>query len=304
LGGRASPFYSPVVEAPDYVLYDEAGTVVVSTVRQPPTATRQLRAASARGKGLDVNAGGDRYHALPLAEGDRLHLLLLPAPSIVDALGDTVRLILLGLIVLSALALGTTLKGRGGLTALLDVVRGSFSRKLLASVLVARSSRSSCSRSSFAPTSSARRGEPLRLRGGGRRRGTARRRDYQSVGEDDPTIPRLRLNDQALWWLRRVVGQEIHVYENGVLAATSKPELFDSALLQKRLPGEVDRDIVRGGQPFVVRRERLGARSLPVAYARVDEPGGPRDAVIAVPLVIEQRAFSRSVDRWLRCCSC
>jgi len=34
-----------------------------------------------------------------------------------------------------------------------------------------------------------------------------------------------------------------------------------------------------------------------VAYARVDERGGPRDAVIAVPLVIEQRASTRSADR-------
>jgi two-component system nitrogen regulation sensor histidine kinase NtrY len=121
--------------------------------------------------------------------------------------------------------------------------------------------------------------------------------DYQNVGEDDPSVPRLPINDQALWWLRRVVGQEIHVYEDGVLAATSKPELFDSGLLQPRLPGEVDRDVVRGGQPFVVRQERLGALRLPVAYARVDEPRGPRNAVIAVPLVIEQRAFTRSVDR-------
>jgi two-component system nitrogen regulation sensor histidine kinase NtrY len=121
--------------------------------------------------------------------------------------------------------------------------------------------------------------------------------DYQTVGEDDPSIPRLRINDEVLWWLRRVVGQEIHVYEDGVVAATSKPELFDSVLLQKRLPGEVDRDVVRGGQPVVVRSEHLGAIPLPVAYARVDERGGPRDAVIAVPLVIEQRAFTRSVDR-------
>ena len=136
--------------------------------------------------------------------------------------------------------------------------------------------------------------------------GAARRvvEDYLSVGEEDPTIPRLRINDDALWWLRRVVGQEIHVYEDGVLAATSKPELFDSALLRKRLPGEVEREVIEGGRPVIVRQEHLGAIPLPVAYARIDERGGPRDAVIAVPAGRSSRGSSPAPSTdWSRCCS-
>jgi hypothetical protein len=213
-------------------------------------------------------------------------------------LADAVRLLLLCLAILASAALATTVSGPGGADALFDVLRGSFYRRLLATVLVA-SVVPLIGLSFFLRAYIDRRGEASLAESAAALVGAAQRvvEDYQNVGEDDPTIPRLPINDQALWWLRRVVGQEIHVYEDGVLAATSKPELFDSGLLQARLPGEVDRDVVRGGQPFVVRQERLGALRLPVAYARVDEPRGPRNAVIAVPLVIEQRAFTRSVDR-------
>ncbi len=298
LGSTPSRFDDPLAETPDYVLFDEDGRVVVSTVHQPPAATPSLRAAAAAGRREAVDSGDVRYRALPLAEGGRLHLLLTPAPTILDALGDGVRLLLLGVSVVGFAAIVSTLSGRGGGAALLDVVRGSFYFKLLAAVVFA-SVIPLVGLAVFLRAYVERRGEASLADSAAAVVGTARRvvEDYQSVGEDDPTVPRLRINDEALWWLRRVVGQEIHVYEDGTLAATSKPEMFDSGLLLKRLPGEVDREVVRGGRPFVVRREHLGAIPLPVAYARVDERGGSRDAVIAVPLVIEQREFSRSVDR-------
>jgi signal transduction histidine kinase len=285
-------------ETPDYVLFDEEARVVLTTVRQPPAATPQLKTAAEAGGRVDLTVGDTRYHALPLRDGDRLHLLLMPAPTLLGASGDVVRLLLLGLAVLAVSALVTTLSGTDGVEALKDLVRSSFYVKLLATVLIA-SVVPLVGLSIFLRTYIDRRGQATLADSAAALVGAARRvvEDYQTVGEDDPTIPPLRINDEALWWLRRVVGQEIHLYEDGAVAATSKPELFDSALLQERLPGEIDRDVVRGGQPVVVRREHLGAIPLPVAYARIDERGGPRDAVIAVPLVVEQRAFTRSVDR-------
>jgi signal transduction histidine kinase len=298
LGGGSQPADAAAATPPDYVLYDEDGRVVVSTVKQPPAATADLRAAAASGRRATVTSGDVVYDALPLSDGRRLHLLLAPAPTVLGIAADAVRLILLGLAVLAASALATTLSGAGGAVALLDVVRGSFYRKLLAAVLVATVV-PLVGLAFFLRAYIERRGEASLADSAAALVGAARRvvEDYQSVAEDDPTLPRLRINDQVLWWLRRVVGQEIHLYEGGVLAATSKPELFDSELLEKRLPGEVDREIVRGGQPSVVESERLGAVPLPVAYARVEERGGPADAVIAVPLVLEQRAFARAIDR-------
>ncbi len=298
LGGGPSSLDTLAAETPDYVLFDEDARVVVSTVRQPPAATPALGAAADKGERVGLTLGDTRYRALPLRDNARLHLLLMPAPTFVDALGDTVRLFLAALAVLALGALVTTLSGSGGIEALKDVLRSSFYAKLLAVVLIA-SVVPLVSLSIFLRTYIDRRGEATLADSAAALVGAARRvvEDYQSVGEDDPTIPRLPINDSVLWWLRRVVGQEIHVYEDGAVAATSKPELFDSGLVQRRLPGEIDRDVVRGGQPVVVLRERLGAFPLPIAYARVEERGGPRDAVIAVPLVIEQRASTRSANR-------
>jgi len=107
----------------------------------------------------------------------------------------------------------------------------------------------------------------------------------------------VRPTDETLSWLRRVVGQQIHLYEDGVLAATSQPEVFDSGLLGLRLPGEIDRALVREGRPTFVRYETWGRLPLTVAYARVDVRGGPRNAVLAVPLVVEPRQTDRAVDR-------
>ena len=298
LGGSPQAADTLAAEPPDYVLFDEDGRVAVTTVRQPPAATPALKAAAAARERVRLTLGDTSYHALPLRDGGRLHLLLMPAPTLLDALGDAVRLLLLGLAVGGVGALLTTLSGSEGVLALQDFIRGSFYKKVLAVVLIA-SVVPLVSLSIFLRAYIDRRGEASLADSAAALVGAARRvvEDYQTVGEDDPSIPRLPINDQALWWLRRVVGQEIHVYEDGAVAATSKPELFDSALVQERLPGEIDRDVVRGGQPVVVRQERLGAIPLPVAYARVDERGGPRDAVIAVPLLIEQRAYRRSVDR-------
>ena len=298
LGRGGSGTTEALADEPDYVLYGGDGRVLLSTLHQPPAATPDLRAKGAREIATVIGSGGARYRALPLAEGERLHLLLVPAPGVLDVLGDGVRLLLAaGAVVLGAGVLAG-LAAPGGGRRLLDLVRASFYRKLLEAVMAA----------SLVPLV----GIAFLLRGAIERHGEAELSesaaaivaaaqrvvaDYQATGEEDPALPTLPLTDDVLVWLRRVVGQEIHLYEGGMLAATSKPELFDSALRLPRLPGEIDRRIVREGRPFVVRREILGAVVLPVAYARVDLKRGPKDAVLAIPIVLEQRTFARSVER-------
>ncbi|HEX4823312.1 MAG TPA: ATP-binding protein [Candidatus Polarisedimenticolaceae bacterium] len=285
-------------DAPDYVLFDETGHVDLTTVHQPPAPDAALRAAAAASRVVGVGAGDTRFLALPIEDGRRLHLLMAPAPTWLDATADVVRMLLLGVAVLAIAALWRIVVTPGGLESLPDLVRGSLRRKLLAAGLAAsiiplvamalllRASIERRSEASLADTAATVVGAAQRVV-----------EDYQSVGDDDQAAPPLRLNDEALSWLRRVVGQEIHLFEGGEVAATSKPELFDSGLVRTRLAGEVDRAIVHAGQPFVLRNEKLGEIPLPVAYAPVDVRGGPTDAVIAVPLVVESRAASRSVER-------
>jgi signal transduction histidine kinase len=299
LGRGPFPSEHRLDENPEYVLYDAQGRVELSTLHQPPAPSPALRAAAREGRLVRIDAGDTTFRVLPqVDEAARLHLLLVPSPTALDIAADGVRLLLLGLAVVGILAIGTTVvEGRGG-HALLVAFRGSFYRKLLGAVLVA----------SIVPLV----GLAVVLRGTIERRGevslaesastvvdAAQRvvEDYQAVGEEDAGAPPVRPTDETLSWLRRVVGQEIHLYEDGVLAATSKPELFDSGLLRKRLPGEVERAITREGQPYLVRQEVWGSVPLTVAYAPVNVRGGPRDAVVAVPLVTEQRERTRAVQR-------
>jgi signal transduction histidine kinase len=279
-----------------YVLYGALGEIDLTTLLQPPAETGELREAAARGGTLRVAAGDERYMALALEEdGGRLHLLLLPQLTLAGRLGAIVRLSLLGLSVLVVLALLTRAFRSGGLRGLVPLLRGSFYRKLLAALLLA----------SIAPLV----GLALFLRGYLEGRGDAALvssatqlvSTVQRVVEDysvEEIEGETGLTDGVLYWLRRIVGQEIHVYRDGRLQASSTRELFDSGLLPPRLDGEVQRRLVDEGLPHLVVPMSIGSTDILVAYAPVRRSGDPPSRMtVAVPLVLEQRQIARALSR-------
>jgi signal transduction histidine kinase len=177
-------------------------------------------------------------------------------------------------------------------------VRGSFYRKLLAALLLA----------SMVPLV----GLALFLRGyidqRGREALETAATQYAGAAQrvlDDYAATLLEteidyvtlLNDDIVDWLRTVVGQEILVYENGLLQATSKRELFSSGLLLARLDGEVHQRLGREGLPYLVVQSRLGPTSIPVAYAPVQGADPLRELVVAVPMIAQQQEIARATDR-------
>jgi signal transduction histidine kinase len=286
---------------PDYVLYDDDGGVLLHTVLEPPAASPELRDAARRGATVHLRDASGRHVGIPLADAGRLHLLLLPERSPADTVAGVVRLGVATFGIGLALAALWRLARPGGAARMIAALRGSFYRKLLASILVA----------SVAPLLAF----ALFLRGYVEARvetglaassagvANAVRRvveDYAAVAREESAAGApVRLNDATLAWLRGVVGQEIHLYEGGLLTATSKPELFTSGLLLPRLAGEVQRAVVVEGLPYFVRWEQLGELRLPVAYARVDVAGRRDPAVVALPLVTQERQAARGVERLL-----
>ncbi len=280
----------------DYVLYDASGEVSLSTLLQPPGETRELRQAATRGRTLRLTAGDEPFVALALPEPDgRLHLLLLPEWTAAERLGAIVRLALLGLSLFALVRLIPRLAQRGGLRELASALRGSFYRKLVAALLLA----------SIVPLV----GLALFLRGYLDRRGDAALvasatqvvsaaqriiEDYSAeVVESDA-----ELTDGILHWLRRIVGQEIHLFRDGRLQASTTRELFDSGLLPERLDGEVQRRLVEEGLPYLVTPMSIGSSDIPVAYAPVRQTASEASQlVVAVPLVLEVRQIARSVSR-------
>ena len=279
-------------EAPDYVLYGADGRVVLSTLARPPARNRDWADAPQTSPVRRVRFGGSDYLALVIPRGERVHLLLAAAGGPIERAGGLARIALLQTLLLAVSAVGAALFGG----ALPWRAQGAFYRKILTAMLAA----------SLLPLL----GLALVLRtsieGGAARGlqessadivGAVRRvvEDYAAVLRDDEADA--RVDDSILSWLRGIVGQEIHLYEDGVLAATSKPELFESGLLSTRLPGDVRESLLERGEPSVVRDEPFGDASLPVAYARADLAGTP--AVVAVPLVLQRRAIGLAMERVL-----
>ncbi len=98
------------------------------------------------------------------------------------------------------------------------------------------------------------------------------------------------LDDDVVFWLSRVVRQDINVYRGGVLLATSTRELYSSGLLNTRLDGEAYRALVLERAPYTVTRPAGGPlRHVTLSMTlRIDRAGTL--GVIAVPLQAQGRA--------------
>src|SRR6185295_3442741 len=71
------------------------------------------------------------------------------------------------------------------------------------------------------------------------------------------TEERAKPDDDTLYWLSLLVGEDVNLYEHGELVATSRPELFGSGLLSPRIDGGVYRRLSLGGA-----RVAMGGESL------------------------------------------
>lgn len=283
---------------PQYVLYDEFGTLMLTTLSPPPPDSQSLRQAASSGETVRVRSAEEAYVGVALERQGQLHLLLVLDRSILERLASSARFVLLGLSIWILITFLPPLLRQGGLSSVIAGLRGSLNRKLLAALLVA----------SVLPLL----GLAFFLRNyiegevGAELDQAATRvvnaaqrvlEDYSAVGLDPAESTGERFNDELLYWLSRVVGQEIHVYRNGSLMASSKPELFESGLLPPRLDGQVHQRLVEQGRPYSVSPSRLGPVSIPVAYAPVRSADPHQNLVVGVLMVVEQRQIAREVGR-------
>jgi signal transduction histidine kinase len=283
---------------PHYVLYDTYGRVVFSTLRRPPAGTDDIRRAAEANQRVSVRSGGERYTGLALADAGSLHLLMVPAPGPIERLAATVRLGLLALLLFALSGLLPRISHPRGILELVRQVQHSFRRKLLTGLLIA----------SVLPLI----GLALFLSGYLERRGAAEivdaamqqvnlvqpiLEDYTaSMREEDPFLDS-RVDDSILYWLSDKVGQDIHVYVNGRLQASSRRELFDSGFLPLRLDGRVQRELLTEGLPSLVHPIRIGANTIQVAYAPIRSSDPRLEMVVAVPAVRAQQHNVRAVNR-------
>jgi nitrogen fixation/metabolism regulation signal transduction histidine kinase len=281
---------------PQYVLYDEFGTVLLTTLPQPPGETTELRRVAESSGLVELTAGDEPHVGVALTDRGLLHLLLVGQRDLIERLAATARLALLGLALLLTLRLLPALLRPGGVRSFVHRFRQYYYRKLLAALLVAAVV-PLVMLSLFLGNYIQRRGDQELIETATQFVAVAQRvlEDYTAVQREEQL--EAQLDDTVLHWLRRVVGQEIHVYQNGRLRASSKRELFSSGLLPLRLDGSVRAELIEEGRPYLVRNSAIGAADIPVAYAPIRSSDPHLELVVALPLVLEQRQIAGAVGR-------
>jgi signal transduction histidine kinase/HAMP domain-containing protein len=117
--------------------------------------------------------------------------------------------------------------------------------------------------------------------------------DYLVVsGQDEPPA----LDDDVVFWLSRVVRQDLNVYQGADLLATSTRELYTSALMNTRLDGDVYRALYLDREPFMQDEDRIGGVDYLTLSApmKVDRAG--TIGVISIPLSAHRRAVERKAE--------
>ncbi len=118
--------------------------------------------------------------------------------------------------------------------------------------------------------------------------------DYLTVvgPEEEP-----HLDDDVVFWLSQVVRHEISIFGRSDLLATSMREIYDSGLLNPRLPGGVYRSLLVDRDPFIVTSDVPGdfPPATINAVIRLDAAGSP--GVISIPLSAQRRAAARRIEQ-------
>ena len=101
-------------------------------------------------------------------------------------------------------------------------------------------------------------------------------------------------SDDIMVWLSQAIDQDVNIYRDATLLATSERDLFTSGLLPERTPGHVYRAIQIDRLTSHVGQEVIGSvpHVLAAAPVRLDEGR----AILTVPLALRQQEVDRQID--------
>jgi signal transduction histidine kinase len=100
------------------------------------------------------------------------------------------------------------------------------------------------------------------------------------------------LDDNLLVWVSRLVDQDVNMFADGRLVATSERNLFASGFLPTRTPAEVHHALELRRESAIVIRERVGSLSpYLVAGTRLFE-----DGILTVPLTARQQEIEQEIE--------
>jgi signal transduction histidine kinase len=100
------------------------------------------------------------------------------------------------------------------------------------------------------------------------------------------------VDDNLLVWVSRLIGQDVNIFSEGRLLATSERNLFASGFLPTRTPAEVHDALELRRDAAIVIRERVGVLNpYLVAATRVFDEG-----IVTVPLTSRQQKIEAEIE--------
>jgi signal transduction histidine kinase len=121
----------------------------------------------------------------------------------------------------------------------------------------------------------------------------------QRLVEDYSILPRgtaapPAIDDQVMVVVGRAIDQDVNLFERSRLQATSERDLFASALLPMRTPGDVYRAIVLDHLPTYVGVDQVGDFRYLMAAAPVRPGGG--EGIVTVPSMLRQQEIEKQIN--------
>ena len=91
------------------------------------------------------------------------------------------------------------------------------------------------------------------------------------------------------------VGTDFNIFMGDRLVTSSRPELFDAGILDRRMNGDAFFQAYVVGNRFFVENERIGVYEYAVGYRPVTNDDGVVEAVIAVPMLYRMDELNEEV---------
>ncbi len=242
--------------------------------------------------------GETRFEVYLASDRGGVHAVGYPVVSLPGHMMNLAEVVVLAIVTYLAVLTGLALAGAsGGRTtsarALLRDVRASFYRKLLLAFVAA----------SVVPvvalavvTRNYMAGElRLAVEEEAVRTALAARRVVEDLVAPRAAAQSALVDDNLMVWVRRLIDQDVNIFADARLVATSERNLFASGLLPTRMPAEVYRALSLRNEMATVTTETIGRLEYMVAATPLRVQALP-EATLVVPLTSRQQDIEEEID--------
>ncbi len=111
-----------------------------------------------------------------------------------------------------------------------------------------------------------------------------------------PRTVQQQVDDNLTVWVSRLIDQDVNIFEDAQLLATSERNLFASGLLPTRTPAEVYQALRLRNEAATVVRERIGSNEYLLAATPLTVRERIEEGILTVPLTSRQQEIDEEID--------